>query len=158
MPTVDHPPPPGRVPLPGSFDELRDEQRQRVDRPPQGRITLLAHNERQCVQLIRDVSAHGVSLVLEHALEPGEPVLIEQSPEPGHSPKLAPAEGSGTTPSSGPGEVAGPSQEPCVYRAYVVWCRDFEAASSTPRAHFVAGLRVHGPQSLEQLIQPAGAA
>jgi hypothetical protein len=153
MPSAHPPSPPSSVDPPGNTHELRDEQRRRVDHLPHGRITLLAHSERQRVQLIRDVSAHGVSLVLEHALEPGEPVLIEQTPEPGHPVDRA---------LSGAGALATPPAEPqdeaCVYRAYVVWCRDFEAANAAPDAHFVAGLRVYGPQSLERLILPAARA
>jgi hypothetical protein len=104
------------------------------------------------VHLIRDVSAHGVSLVLEHALEPGEPVLIEQRPAPVDVPDAMPRHSA----------VAGSPDEAraseCIYRAYVVWCRDSEPGCSAPDAHFVAGLRVHGPQSLERLVQPAAAA
>jgi hypothetical protein len=145
-------PPPGQDTQPGSFSELRDELRHRIDRPPQGCITLLARSERQRVHLIRDVSAHGVSLVLEHALEPGEPVLIEQSPAPVDLNQRP----------SPPGTAAASSDEAgasgCIYRAYVVWCRDTEPGCSAPEAHFIAGLRVHGPQSLERLIQHPAAA
>lgn len=145
-------PPPGQDTQSGNFSELRDELRHRIDRPPQGCITLLARSERQRVHLIRDVSAHGVSLVLEHALEPGEPVLIEQSPAPvdltvHHSSQDTAAAPLGEAGASG-----------CIYRAYVVWCRDTEPGCSAPEAHFIAGLRVHGPQSLERLIQHPAAA
>lgn len=137
---------------PAGFNELRDELRRRIDRPPHGRITLLARSERQQVHLIRDVSAHGVSLLLEHALEPGEPVLIEQCPAPldlpGGQPQLPALDGLA--------DDACTSE--CTYRAYVVWCRNSEPGCSAPDAHFVAGLRVHGPQSLERLIRPAAAA
>lgn len=151
---MHHPlPPSAHDDLPGSFSDLRDELRRRVDRQPHGRITLLARSARQRVHLIRDVSAHGVSLVLEHALEPGEPVLIEQCPDPllHHH---ANGEHAGETPAPPCPPTNESTRVDCVYRAYVVWCRDCEPGCSAPDAHFIAGLRVHGPQSLERLIQP----
>ncbi len=160
-------PPSGHVGQPGSFSELRDELRHRIDRAPLGRITLLARNARQRVHLIRDVSAHGVSLVLEYALEPGEPVLIEQCPEPLALGEMMDRNGGTTTSTNTATSTTTTSprlpvdeQMPgdCVYRAYVVWCRDCEPGCSAPDAHFIAGLRVYGPQSLERLILPIGAA
>lgn len=124
----------------GRFHEHRDETRRWVDQPPQGQVTVKDRHHVQPVHSIRDVSVRGVSLFLHDALMPGEPVVIQLSR----------------------------GNEQMEFYAYVCWCRSQESSDSDwqtldgeagdidsrARAH-VAGLRVYGPQSLANLIDPA---
>lgn len=116
-------------PIPGSFHEHRDETRSAVRHPPPGEVYLKDRHHVQPVQAIRDVSARGVSLFLQDALMPGEPVVIELR--------------------QGAGLVE--------FYAYVCWCRCEEggAFDGVLDARHVAGLRVYGPQSLSRLIRPS---
>lgn len=129
----------------GRFHEHRDETRRWVDQPPQGHVTVKDRHHVQPVHSIRDVSVRGVSLALHDALMPGEPVVIQLSR----------------------------GNEQMEFYAYVCWCRsqegndtdwqtvDGEAAGDKGNngdrsfAQHVAGLRVYGPQSLANLIDPA---
>jgi hypothetical protein len=136
--------------------ELRAEYRHRVDQPPLGHITLQSRSSSQPVRLIRDISAHGVSLLVDEAVAPGEPVLIAQVL--GDSASLHTDRTSAQThaPHAPPvgAEALGASREH-VYRAYVVWCRRQAADELCPVPGYVAGLRVFDPHGLGQLVEPA---
>ncbi|MEO8299919.1 MAG: PilZ domain-containing protein [Burkholderiales bacterium] len=118
----------GDGPGQGAFKELRDEVRHAVDRMPLGEVCLKDRKHLQPVHAIRDLSGRGVSLCIDDALAPGEPVVIELQRGEFHM----------------------------SFYAYVAWCCPGEqllgeAAQLLPGTH-VAGLRVVGAQSLGQLI------
>lgn len=128
---MPYPAPP--IPGPSPFHEHRDENRSAVQQPPPGEVYLKDRHHVQPVAGIRDVSARGVSLFVQDALMPGEPVVLELRQGP----------------------------ELVEFYAYVCWCRhddDGPACDATVSCHrHVAGLRVYGPQSLARLITPARA-
>ncbi|MEY4749889.1 MAG: hypothetical protein RIQ60_2103 [Pseudomonadota bacterium] len=165
--------------------EMREEERIPVDRPPLGHIVLKARGSMQLVHVIRDISAHGVSLVLDEEVAPGEPVLLAQTlphehsatagdgaaHPPTHAAALAQAHVSTHAASHAPaphapghgtgGLDARLAADPAltadhVYRAYVVWCRRQAADDHQPGLHYVAGLRVFDPHGLDHLVaQPS---
>lgn len=121
----------------GRFHEHRDETRHWIDQPPVGDVSVRDRHHVLPVQSIRDVSARGVSLLLQDALMPGDPVVIQLTR----------------------------GDQALEFYAYVCWCRCRETADSDwhdidgrdacgsgQGAEHVAGLRVYGPQSLSRLI------
>jgi hypothetical protein len=153
MPSPDaNQPSPAQRDTPRNFNELRDENRLRVDQPPLGHITLRARGSQQTVHLIRDISAHGVSLLLDEAVAPGEPVLLAQT-LPSESPAGSPGSTHGAPPHPSHADPLHPEAgADHVYRAYVVWCRLQAADELQPGPHYIAGLRVFEPHALDHLV------
>jgi hypothetical protein len=134
---------------------LRTEDRHRIDQPPLGHITLHSRTSHQPVRLIRDISAHGVSLLLDEEVAPGEPVLIAQTLGDAACAQAdrTPAQTHAPHPRPGADAAAGPIEEH-VLRAYVVWCRRQVADELQPAPAYVAGLRVFDPHGLDLLVEP----
>jgi hypothetical protein len=151
IPDLNQPIPASHV-TPRQATELRDEERLRIDQPPLGHITLRARGSQQTVHLIRDISAHGVSLLLDEAVAPGEPVLLAQT-----LPSDTSAGAAGSTHGAPPQPSHADPRHPeagadHVYRAYVVWCRRQAADELQPGPHYIAGLRVFEPHALDHLV------
>lgn len=102
--------------------EMRDEGRRTVDAVPRGKLVVKDRHEMQPVLCIHDVSLRGISLCVDHALVPGEPVVIELER----------------------GDVA------LSFYAYVAWCHPDPSDDAAGR--HMAGLRVYGAQSLGPLL------
>ncbi|PXW97950.1 PilZ domain-containing protein [Sphaerotilus hippei] len=111
---------------PACLVELRDEQRRAIDAPPRNALYVKNRERQYPVHAVRDVSARGISVMLDQALTPGEAVLLESQRGLQH----------------------------VEYCAFVVWCRSPPAdvqALHKERRHLI-GLRVYGPQALGHLI------
>jgi hypothetical protein len=110
------------------YVEMRDEARRWVDAPPGQTLHVRNRNQHLPVKGVRDVSARGISLIIDGRLEAGEAVLIESD--------------NGAT--------------LIEYCAFVVWCRSLRVAEyeQHPPLHCpsIVGLRVYGPRSPGNLL------